>query len=127
LPHREPFLFVTEVVELVPGERATAVSGDPGAHLRALGYREPRVPLWYLTELMAQTGALAALAGRTGEKTLLTGIDGMRVLAPARVDRPLQAEVELLGEKRGIGRRQGVIRQDGQLVAEGVVWYARRG
>jgi len=64
-------------------------------------------------------------SGRPGAKTLMTGLDEFRMLAPATVAEPLRAEVRLLGEKRGIGKRQGIVRQGETTVAEGVIWYAR--
>ncbi|TCP57829.1 3-hydroxyacyl-[acyl-carrier-protein] dehydratase [Tumebacillus sp. BK434] len=121
LPHRAPFLFVQEIVDIVPGERAEAISALPSAAVA-----EGTVPLWYAAEFLAQTGALAVLAGGPeGERTLMTGIEGMRLLAEASPGRPLRAEVTVLGERRGIGKRHGRVWQGETLVAEGVIWYAR--
>lgn len=126
LNHRAPFLFVAEVLELIPGKRAVARSNAPRGDLVALGCEQITVPLWYVAEFMAQTGALAVLAGvSSGEKTLMTGIDDFSLLAQATTREPLRAEVELLGEKRGIGKRRGTVWQGEQLVAEGLIWYAR--
>lgn len=121
LPHRAPFLFVAEVVEIVPMERAAAISNLPSE-----AGPFSTVPLWYAAEFLAQTGALAVLAGRpAGERTLMTGIEGMRLLAEVSADLPLRAEVTVLGEKRGMGKRHGQVWQGETLVAEGVIWYAR--
>ncbi|ARU60439.1 hypothetical protein CBW65_04660 [Tumebacillus avium] len=121
LPHRAPFLFVAEVVEILPMERAEAISNLPSEAVQ-----DNTVPLWYAAEFLAQTGALAVLAGRPGgERTLMTGIEGMRLLTEVPADRPLRAEVTVLGEKRGMGKRRGQVWQGATLVAEGVIWYAR--
>ncbi|MBL0385508.1 hypothetical protein JJB07_02500 [Tumebacillus sp. ITR2] len=127
LAHRAPFLFVDEVVELVPGELARAISHVPSVDLQALGAGQLKnVPLWYAAEFLAQTGALAVLAGvPEGEKTLMTGLDSFTLLGEGSVVEPLSAEVTLLGEKRGIGKRQGTVWQGTRKIAEGVVWYAR--
>ncbi|MGZ4135001.1 MAG: hypothetical protein ACXVPC_07555 [Tumebacillaceae bacterium] len=126
LPHRKPFLFVAEVQELVPGQRAVAVSNLPQEDLVRLGCAAQSVPLWYAAEFLAQTGALAVLAGAPeGDKTLMTGMDGLVLHEHVSVLEPLRAEVELLGEKRGIGKRHGVVWQGERKVAEGLIWYAR--
>ncbi|WP_052036052.1 hypothetical protein [Tumebacillus flagellatus] len=127
LAHRAPFLFVESVVELVPGERATAKSHVPSVDLQALGAGLlPSVPLWYAVEFLAQTGALAVLsAASVGERTLMTGLDDFTLFEAGNVDEPLYAEVALLGERRGIGKRQGTVWQGTRKLAEGLVWYAR--
>jgi 3-hydroxyacyl-[acyl-carrier-protein] dehydratase len=126
LAHRAPFLFVAELLELVPGERAAAVSHLPALDLQALGAGQDTVPLWYVAEFLAQTGALAVLAGAPPEeKTLMTGLDGFTMTSPATSAEPLRAEVALLGEKRGIGKRQGTVWQGDRKIAEGLIWYAR--
>ncbi|PWK16194.1 hypothetical protein [Tumebacillus permanentifrigoris] len=126
LAHRAPFLFIEEIVELVARERAVAVSHVPAEDLRALGATLQTVPLWYAAEFLAQTGALAVLAGAPPEeKTLMTGLDGFTMVSAATCAQPLRAEVTLLGEKRGIGKRQGTVWQGDRKIAEGLVWYAR--
>lgn len=126
LPHRRPFLFVGEVLRVEPGLEAAACSNVPAADLAELGYPTDRVPLWYIAEFMAQTGALAVLAGRTGEKTLMTGIDSLELIAHPMPDLPLRADVQILQERRGIGKRVGTVWQGETKLATGVIWYARQ-
>jgi len=126
LAHRPPFLFVAEVLRLEPGVEAVAVSNIPSDDMQQLGCVQETVPLWYAAEFLAQTGALAVLAGRPPEeKTLMTGLDQFVLLAEANARLPLRADVELLGEKRGIGKRHGTVWQGERKIAEGLVWYAR--
>lgn len=126
LSHRPPFLFVQKILSLTPGSSASALSNTPARDLQALGCPDESVPLWYAAEFLAQTGALAVLAGRgQEEKTLMTGLDGFLLHRQASARQPLRAEVTLLGERRGIGKRQGSVWQGEHLIAEGTVWYAR--
>lgn len=126
LAHRPPFLFVAEVLRLEPSVEAVAVSNIPCDDMQKMGCVGATVPLWYAAEFLAQTGALAVLAGRPPEeKTLMTGLDQFVMLEGADASLPLRADVQLLGEKRGIGKRHGSVWQGERKVAEGLVWYAR--
>jgi 3-hydroxyacyl-[acyl-carrier-protein] dehydratase len=82
LPHRPPFLFVDEVIDLVPGERVVArwhLTGDewffPG-HFPG----RPTLPGVLMCEAIAQAGALAVLLDEryAGKLPLFGGLDGAR-------------------------------------------------
>ncbi len=82
LPHRAPFLFVDEILELVPGERARARwHVDPQAAFFAGHFPgNPILPGVIIVEALAQTGALAALAepGSAGKLALVLLLAGAR-------------------------------------------------
>ncbi len=62
LPHREPFLFVDEVLEVVPGEKITGlVRDDSGTYLIQDESGESYFPPTLLAEAMAQVGAVLVL------------------------------------------------------------------
>lgn len=65
LPHREPFLFVHGVSDLVPGESARGFVSVPPDHPYTFG--QPHVPAGLLIEAMAQLGGIAVLYERRDE------------------------------------------------------------
>jgi len=121
LPHREPFIFVDEVVELQPGERAVCRKTFSAAEPFFRGHfpGDPLVPGVILTEALAQTAGLAA--GQPGKSFRLSAIKGMKFL---RAVRPLDA-IDLTARKvatvGGLWQFEVSARVGEAVAAEGVV------
>ena len=82
LPHRPPFLFVDEILEIVPGESARArwtLTGDEWFFAGHFPGR-PTLPGVLMCEAIAQVGALAVLADErfAGKLPLFGGLDKAR-------------------------------------------------
>jgi len=82
IPHREPFLLVDEIVELVPGDHAVGryhVSEDAW-YLRGHFPGRPIMPGVLQVEALAQVGAVCGLSapGFAGRLALFAGIDDVR-------------------------------------------------
>ena len=69
LPHREPFLFVHGVSELVPGKSGRGFVTIPADHPYTLG--QPHVPAGLIIEAMAQLGGIAVLYERRDENLVV--------------------------------------------------------
>lgn len=122
LPHRDPFLFVTEVVDVVPGERASArwvLRGDEPFFAGHFPGR-PTLPGVLQVEALAQVGALAVLADDryAGRLPLFGGIDKARFRRQVGPGDALDLEVTMdqLGSTAGKGT--GVARVGGQIACQ---------
>ena len=122
LPHRPPFLFVSEVVEVVPGERASArwhLTGDEAFFAGHFPGR-PTLPGVLQVEALAQVGALAVLADEryAGRLPLFGGIDKARFRRQVGPGDTLELEVVMdqLGSTAGKGT--GVARVDGAVACQ---------
>ena len=82
LPHRAPFLFVDEILEIVPGELARGVWRLIGDEWFFPGHfpGRPTLPGVLMCEAIAQVGALAVLSDErfAGRLPLFGGIDKAR-------------------------------------------------
>jgi 3-hydroxyacyl-[acyl-carrier-protein] dehydratase len=121
LPHRAPFVFVDEVIEVRPGEAAVCRKSFQTDEPFFRGHfpGDPLVPGVILTEALAQTAGLAA--GQLGRSFRLSAIRGMKFL---RAVRPLEVialtarKVAVVG---GLWQFEVGAQVDGHTVAEGVV------
>jgi 3-hydroxyacyl-[acyl-carrier-protein] dehydratase len=119
LPHREPFIFIDEVLAVEPGETA---SGRKVFHASEPFFRghfpgDPLVPGVLLTEALAQTAGLAA--GRGAMR--LSAIRGMKFHAPVRPEEEVRLEARKAGSVGGMWQFEVEAKVGGQVVAQGVV------
>ena len=128
LPHREPFLLLDEVLELVPGQKVVArreVRADdwwfPG-HFP----ERPVMPGVLIVEAMAQAGAVAVLVEEQnrGRIAFFAGIDDCRfkrIVEPGDV----LTLTCVIDQVRGpIGRGKATAHVGGALAARGTLTFA---
>jgi 3-hydroxyacyl-[acyl-carrier-protein] dehydratase len=123
LPHREPFLFLERLSDIVPGESAVgykAVSyNEPHFRGHFPGY--PMMPGVLIVEAMAQTaGALVmhTLGVETSDRVYFLGVDKARFRKPVRPGDLLRMPVKALQNRGPVWRFAGQAFVDDQLCAE---------
>ncbi len=115
LPHRPPFLFVDEITDLVPGERAAGLWTLTGDETFFEGHfpGRPTLPGVLMCEAIAQVGAYALLTSEryANRLPLFGGLDGARFRRQAVPGDTLALSVEMhrLSSRGGKGQGQATI------------------
>ena len=128
IPHRDPFLFLDEVLELVPGKRVVArtqVRGDewffPG-HFPG----RPIMPGVIMVEALAQAGAVAVLVEEEnrGKLALFAGIDDVRFKRLVEPGDELVLTCELEVVRGPVGRGRATAKVGDELAVRGTLTFA---
>lgn len=125
IPHREPFLLIDRIVELVPGESAVGEHDFTGSEWYQPGHfpGNPIVPGVILVESMAQVATVAAMAHpdfRDG-LGLFAGIEEMRFKRMVKPGDTGRFECVFEKIRRGVARARVRTTVGGELAAEGLI------
>ena len=130
IPHRDPFLFLDEVLELEPGVRVLArkqVRSDewffPG-HFPG----RPIMPGVIMVEALAQAGAVAVLSleENQGKLALFAGIDDVRFKRIVEPGDELTLECAVEAARGPVGKGRAVARVGDELAVRGTLTFAAR-
>ena len=122
LPHRPPFLFVDELIEVVPAERARGSWHLTGEEAFFAGHfpGRPTLPGVLMVEAIAQLGAVALLADErfAGKLLLFGGVDKARFRRQVEPGDTLDLEIEIRQLGSRAGRGAGSARVGGATACE---------
>jgi 3-hydroxyacyl-[acyl-carrier-protein] dehydratase len=128
IPHREPFLFLDEVLELEPGARVVARKAVRADEWFFPGHfpGRPVMPGVIMVEAMAQAGAVAILAQpeNRGLTPLFAGIDDVRFKRVVEPGDELVLTCEVERVRGPIGRGKATATVDGKLAVRGTLTFA---
>ena len=124
IPHRDPFLMVDEVIELVANEGAIGVKQVTGKEYYFEGHFPQRkvMPGVVIIETMAQTAALVVVhtlgASFEGKLVYFMTIENARFRKPVFPGSRLEVHVAKVRNRVNVWKFSGEARVDGVLVAE---------
>jgi 3-hydroxyacyl-[acyl-carrier-protein] dehydratase len=125
LPHRYPILLVDRVLDVVPGERITALKNVSMNEPFFPGHypHHPVMPGVLIVEAMAQTAAILSfktMGDKPDDKSVyyFVGIDNARFKRPVSPGDQLIMEVAITLNKRGMWKFSAQAKVDGQVACE---------
>lgn len=128
LPHRQPFLLIDTIEELVPGARAVAKKNVTFNEPFFAGHfpGNPVMPGVLIIEALAQTGAVAILSQPEwkGKTAYFAGISQAKFKQKVLPGDTLMLETEIIKVKGPIGVGKAVARVDGRLACSAELTFA---
>jgi 3-hydroxyacyl-[acyl-carrier-protein] dehydratase len=125
LPQREPFLFVDEITDLVPGESVTGKKTFTGKEDFFKGHfpQMPIVPGVILMEFAGQVSAFMILTVPKNRNLFgfFAGVDKFRFLKKVVPGQTLIVESRLISFRHNVARSESKIYCGDSLVAQGVI------
>jgi 3-hydroxyacyl-[acyl-carrier-protein] dehydratase len=126
IPHRDPFLMIDKVIDVVKNERASGVKHVSPEEYYFRGHfpARPVMPGVLIIEAMAQTAAVLVVhtLGRESEGKLVyfMSIDDARFRRPVVPGETLHVHVTKQQNRRNVWKFEGAAKVDGRLAAEAV-------
>jgi len=125
LRQREPFLFVDEITDLVPGESVTGKKTFTGKEDFFKGHfpQMPLVPGVILMELAGQVSTFLILTVPKNRNLFgfFAGVDKFRFLKKVVPGETLTVEATLISFRHNVARSECKVYSDDSLVAQGVI------
>jgi 3-hydroxyacyl-[acyl-carrier-protein] dehydratase len=126
IPHRDPFLMIDKVVDIVANERATGIKqvSTDEYYFRGHFPARPVMPGVLIIEAMAQTAAVLVVhtlgPASEGKLVYFMSVDSARFRKPVFPGHDLHIHVAKQRNRGNVWKFEGKARVGGQLVAEAV-------
>jgi 3-hydroxyacyl-[acyl-carrier-protein] dehydratase len=122
LPHREPFLFIDEVLERSATRTvARRVIRKDEVFFQGHFPEEPIFPGVLIVEALAQTGGVMLMHRYKNSLPLFMGIDKARFRRIVKPGDTLLLEVEIVHDRGRIVRLQGVAKVGDEIACEAMI------
>jgi 3-hydroxyacyl-[acyl-carrier-protein] dehydratase len=126
IPHRDPFLMIDKVTDVVTNERATGIKNVSPDEYYFRGHfpTRPVMPGVLIVEAMAQTAAVLVVhtlgPAAEGKLVYFMSIDHARFRRPVVPGNILHVHVNKQRHRANVWRFEGQAKVNGQLMAEAV-------
>lgn len=128
LPHRNPFLLIDTIEELVPGEKAVAKKNVTMNEPYFMGHfpGNPVMPGVLIIEALAQTGAVAILCQDEwkGKTAYFAGINNAKFKQKVVPGDTLELTTEIIKVKGSIGVGKAVAKVNGKTACMAELTFA---
>ncbi len=128
IPHREPFLLIDRITQLVPGEHAAGEYDvrEDAWYLRGHFPGRPIMPGVLQVEALAQVGAVCGLSHPDfrGRLALFAGIDEARFKRIVTPGDTLMLECRIVRLRGPIGKAEAIASVDGELACRAALTFA---
>lgn len=133
LPHRKPFLFIDEVIEVVKGEKIHAIKkiSEDEYFLEGHFPNNPIFPGVIIIEALGQASGILGFTtmNKTPEQGsiyVLAGVDKVRFRKKVKPGDILHLYSQIIGEKRGIWKFECTAKVDGNEICSATIMCADR-
>lgn len=126
IPHRDPFLMIDKVVDVVSNERALGIKQVSGSEYYFEGHfpTRPVMPGVLIIEAMAQTAAVLVVhtlgPESEGKLVYFMSVDKAKFRRPVVPGETLHVHVTKQQNHRNVWKFEGEAKVDGRLAAEAV-------
>jgi len=119
IPHREPFLFIDQINEVIPGQYVSATKkvNEDEYYFKGHFPGNPVMPGVVLIETMAQAGAVLLLLMEEykGKLVLFAGIEKARFKRIVKPGDILEIKLNITSMRRNVGKAEAMATVEGEM------------
>lgn len=124
IPHRSPFLFLTQVEILEEGKKARGELVDfSKPEYSYLIPTSSEISSTILLEGCAQLGATIFENNDSSKIGVLAGLDDVKVYRPVHIGDSVHVETEVIAKRGVYGKLQGVVSVENEVALEGKISF----